>query len=203
MQLLKEISKFFGIEMSKEIRIQIERINKILRNKSFIIIMDDFAELGNSTIKILKKLGTLVIGASRGKIKRFEFDEFIELGPLEKEQSKELIMYMVNNEEAANLIYTKTFGLPKAIINLCNEYRILKRFGEIENRKDLHFFISKKKQVILKRINLLPLSAVVFVGYLLLVTKYLLFGIGSYKEGYIVAILGYLAIALRYTKNRR
>lgn len=196
-QFLNRLAKKFRIHTA-DTDLKIER----LKEKNFVILVDDYAEIRPQLNRILKLIGCPVVGTSRARIRRFFFNKTIELKPLSEDASKHIIKKFVKDKRVVRLLLHKTQGLPERIVRYTEDY--LKCRKDLKTTRDVHRFACDLMPVIIKRINLLPLSAIFLIGYLLLISKYVFYGMEDYKEGYLVAIFGYLAIAVsRFAFSRK
>ncbi|MCW1296477.1 MAG: ATP-binding protein [Candidatus Parvarchaeota archaeon] len=201
-ELLSDISNFLRIEHKRSRREQMEKILSELRKRreKLIFLIDDFDEITTETRKILNKILSIVILiATSEKDVRLNFREKIELVPLKWHESKQMAMRLLGNETRAqviNLIATKSEGIPGVIFQLCKDYKIASELGELKSRRDLHMLMNEQKPCVWKRINIIPLPALVFLSYLFLVGRYLLYGIGRFEDAFLIAIFGYATMAV-------
>ena len=193
-----------GIQVDTKSRnVMLKRIAKHYRckekevyKKNVIVIADNYSNVSSTVNELLIEINAVVIGTSEHPIRRFPFDVTLKIEPLNFIQTCLLIDETVQGVplKAKKTIYNLSLGYPGDVIRLAKRYSVSKD-------KTWRFFIEQKPRT--ERINLLPLSSVFIIGYVLLIGKYLLYKAGSYQDAYIVAIFGYLSLMLsRYKKYR-
>ena len=195
-KFLFKLSKILWVKEIDEDKL-VSRLRE--RWKPLLIFIDDFDKATKGIREFLERVQDfcIVVATSKKKV-RFRFQEVIELKPLKMEERKKMISEILGEEreEVVNLIATKSEGIPRAIVELCRDYENAKLLNKIKSRADVHELVNNYKLVPWKKIDLLPLNAMIFLAYLALALKYLLYGVGNLEEAFLVAIFGYTSMAL-------
>jgi len=166
------------------------------REDPLILFLDDFDALSTNARKLLKKMGenvTLIASAERRVT--FPFEEELELKPLSRKHSLELVEWKLGDVDdwVKNVIATHSLGIPGKIMELCKRYEIARKFGR--KKHEIIELLTRGRPIIWKKVNLLSTSSIISLAYLLLVLKVLLHGASS-KGALTVAIFGYATMAL-------
>jgi|GEM_PF-6894177 len=189
----------------------IPSLYKICRKKlnKLTILIDDLHTARRPLMNILEKMildGAVIIGASEKSVFQSLFYEVINLESMTREEILEMLnSFKIKDKNTLDIIFSKSLGFPGKAVELAKQYKIGLSNKEIKknNLNSLVRYFMELKPSFPERVDLFPLWLLFIVGFGAFAFKVLLYSEDRFRDGYTIAMFGYLALIIYKAVRRR
>lgn len=207
MNILEGLAKYYNITTSrgrrkKRMHELLDDIIKALKEDT-VLIIDEVEELTKDSARIIKTLmrNGLVVLLSGTKIKHDLTTNKVELKPLSKEETANLVNQLLADTQVPNELINhlvSTQSNPEKIKTKCSEIKSKVETNQLKTKE-----IIEETKNYNNKYNLISKEGIVNLGFLFLALRYIFYGQREYQTGYYFAIAAYMIFYLFRRRRKK